>query len=356
MGWAYHTADNAANDGPQLAAVAIALTSVSLGILSLRMYVRGWMIKAVGADDWILVVTWILSCGFAAVTIAQTKWGLGLKNLRDMPTQNIYNFGLIQYMGAPFYITSILGFKLSLMLTYLRFMTKGAARYATIGVMIACTAFHLCFLLVQINLCQPVAKQWDPAITDGKCLPAVPFYTSVASLTIIFDVAVMLLPFPVLLKSHIQNRKKFALLGLLALGTFITVIQVIRIQTVKSLANYLDSSSLIMWSTVENNLGIIVASIPTLAPLFKYYAEKTQKSSTNTSAHQSRSLYALKSRRSTRQASFPLGSGTHQTTRVDGPSDGGSEEFILGEVGAITKKTEVTVSTHIRKESDEMKR
>ena len=69
----------------------------------------------------------------------------------------------------------------------------------------------------------------------------------------------MFLPFPMLVRSHIQKRKKIALLGLLALGTFITIIQVIRIRTVKNLANYLDSGSLIMWSAVENNLGIIVA-------------------------------------------------------------------------------------------------
>jgi hypothetical protein len=35
-------------------------------------------------------------------------------------------------------------------------MTKGAARTAAIAVMVACIAFHLSFLLVQINLCQPV--------------------------------------------------------------------------------------------------------------------------------------------------------------------------------------------------------
>jgi hypothetical protein len=161
----------------------------------------------------------------------------------------------------------------------------------------------------------------------------------------------MTLPFPVLVRSHIRKRKKFALLGLLALGTFITIIQVIRIQTV----NYLDLPSLIMWSTVENNLGIIVASIPTLAPLFKYYAEKSQKSSPANSANQSRSLYALKSRRSTRQASFSLGSGTHQTTHIGGPSETGSEEFILGGIGAITKKTKVTVLCSTRKEWDKLK-
>lgn len=84
----------------------------------------------------------------------------------------------------------------------------------------------------------------------------------------------MALPFPVLATSQIQKRKKVVLLGLFALGLFITIIQIIRIQTVQRLANYTDSAPLIMWSTVENNLGIIVACIPTLAPLVKYYAEQ----------------------------------------------------------------------------------
>jgi hypothetical protein len=163
----------------------------------------------------------------------------------------------------------------------------------------------------------------------------------------------MFLPFPVLVKSHIQNRKKIALLGLLCLGTFITVIQVIRIQTVKSLANYLDSGSLIMWSVVENNMGIIVASIPTLSPLFKYYAEKSQKSYAARSTNQSRSqsIYALKSLRSSRQASFPLGSATEHTTHIAGPSDAGSEDYILNDRGVISKTTQVTKSSKTRSNS-----
>ena len=87
----------------------------------------------------------------------------------------------------------------------------------------------------------------------------------------------MLLPFPVLVKSRIQTRKKLILLGLFGLGVFITVIQIVRIQTVKQLANYIDSAPLILWSAVENNLGIIVANVPTLAPLVKYYNERGSK-------------------------------------------------------------------------------
>lgn len=31
----------------------------------------------------------------------ETKWGLGLKHLDDMPPQNIYNFGLVRLQFVP---------------------------------------------------------------------------------------------------------------------------------------------------------------------------------------------------------------------------------------------------------------
>lgn len=40
----------------------------------------------------------------------------------------------------------------------------------------------------QADLAQ-VAKQWDPALANlGSCIQAVPFYTTMASTTIVFDV------------------------------------------------------------------------------------------------------------------------------------------------------------------------
>ncbi|RMZ70972.1 integral membrane [Pyrenophora seminiperda CCB06] len=356
MAWAFHTSDDVRNMGPQIAAVAIFFTVLSLSVLALRFYVRAVMIKAIGPASRVRLrrcdnCSYVILDAHLSVTVTnetpkETKWGLGLTQLDDMPPQNIFNFGFFQYMGAPFnilsrptdscrsYITSILGFKLSLLFSYLRFMPKGIARISTILVMVACVLFHLSFLLVQVNLCQPIAKQWNPAITSGQCIKGVPFYLSMASITIFFDVIVMFLPFPILLKSRIQKRKKFALLGLLALGTFITIIQIIRIQTISNLSNYLDSGGLIMWSTIENNLGIIVASIPTLAPLFKYFVEKTtQKSSSGTtSKNRSKSTYtATKSKRSARQQSIRLdsfvrGAAPRFSTNFEA---GGSEEMIL---------------------------
>ncbi|RFU29544.1 hypothetical protein B7463_g6796, partial [Scytalidium lignicola] len=283
MGWTFNTANpNAETNAPTIVAVGIVFTSFALIAVCLRMYVRAFMIKAVGVDDWTICVTWFCSLGFMVATILQTKWGLGLQHLSDMPNANIYNFGLLQYIGAPFYITSILGFKLALLFSFLRIVVERTYRFVLIGIMTACCAFHFCFLVVQINLCHPVAKQWDPKITYGNCLVAVPFYTSMASITIVFDFIIMLSPFPLLIKSRIPTRKKGALVGLFSLGVFISIIQIIRIFTIKSLSNYIDSSKLIMWSMVENNLGIIVSCVPTLAPLFRYFRDGSKNYASNT--------------------------------------------------------------------------
>ncbi|KAL3426781.1 integral membrane protein [Phlyctema vagabunda] len=368
MGWTFNTVNpDADTNAPTITAVGVSFSVLSLIFVCLRMYVRGFMIKAIGLDDWTIVVTWFLALGFMVVTILQSKYGLGLQNLSDMPDQNIYMFGLYQYCGAPFYILSILGFKLSLLFSFLRIAVERVHRMAIMVIIGLCTAHSFCFLIVQINLCSPISKQWDPAVTTGSCLVAVPFYTSMASLTILFDVVIMLTPFPMLLKAQIQPKKKIVLLGIFSLGTFVTVIQIIRILTIKSLANYIDSSQLIMWSMVENNLGIIVASIPPLSPLIRSFREHT--SSGRSKGKSSRGLsYGLQSMKPGANGHVVLGSGNDMRSGAhDGmpdykenstvvvaaaDPDNSSEEFIFPNSNhhhhqrqnQIYQKTEITVS------------
>jgi hypothetical protein len=128
----------------------------------------------------------------------------------------------------------------------------------------------------------------------------------------------MLTPFPMLIKTQIPKRKKLILLGIFSLGTFITIIQIIRILTIKSLANYKDSADLIMWSTVENNLGIIVASMPPLARLFRSLREK---SSSKTASDRGRGpSFPLRSGAgySGAKGMMSLGSGHHHESEVKG--------------------------------------
>jgi hypothetical protein len=165
----------------------------------------------------------------------------------------------------------------------------------------------------------------------------------------------MLTPFPMLLKSQLQTRKKIIILGLFSLGTFITIIQIIRILTIKSLSNAIDSSHLIMWSMVENNLGIIVASIPPLSPLIRSIREKSSANRSKRGTGTRGTPYALQTIGSSnrdRDGHMILGSGNdidgkdHSSVVVSGGHmDNSSEEFIFPRSDhRIYQKTEVTIT------------
>lgn len=171
----------------------------------------------------------------------------------------------------------------------------------------------------------------------------------------------LILPFPVLLRSKIQRRKKVVLLSLFALGLFVTVIQTIRIQTITNLTNYLDSAKSIIWSIVENDIGIVICNIPTLAPLVKYFSERTRS---GTGASHSRkqldSRYAMQTWRSNRSGMRPLGSGTDkegvsaQATAARGaPADARASDDYMLDPSGIVKTTDVTVTRyHARSNGD----
>ena len=171
----------------------------------------------------------------------------------------------------------------------------------------------------------------------------------------------MCTPFPMLLRAKLPRRKKAILLGIFSLGIFITVIQIFRILTIKSLSDYLDSSKLIMWSMVENNLGIIVGCIPALAPLFRSVLDKTshvsssQRQGVERSPYSLRNIYRQKSShapsmggQSSVHAEGP-GSGKNSTNKDQWRTEGGSEEH-LNTAGSIYTRTEFSVEHEPREE------
>jgi hypothetical protein len=60
--------------------------------------------------------------------------------------------------------------------------------------------------------------------------------------------------------------EKIALMALFALGFFITIIQIIRIFTIKHLKTYTDSQPIVLWSQVEISLGVSNISVNTTSP------------------------------------------------------------------------------------------
>jgi hypothetical protein len=55
-----------------------------------------------------------------------------------------------------------------------------------------------------------------------------------------------------------------------------TIIQAVRVRTISRLRVYTDSQPIIEWSIVEINLGVLIACIPTFAPMMRSFSVKAQ--------------------------------------------------------------------------------
>jgi hypothetical protein len=90
---------------------------------------------------------------------SETRWGLGLDK-EHFPQENIMRYSLIQYTGGPQYCLAILGFKVSLLASYLRVAgfnrTYAIALYVCIGLV---TISQLIFTALHIASCSPIAKR-----------------------------------------------------------------------------------------------------------------------------------------------------------------------------------------------------
>ncbi|KAI0114641.1 hypothetical protein F4776DRAFT_673915 [Hypoxylon sp. NC0597] len=333
MAWTYNTSEGTETEGPKITIIAIAFTGFSLILVCLRMYVRIWIVKGFGNDDWMIIISWVAAFVASICAVVETKYGLGLTRPGDMPPKNIYGMALIQYVGAPFYIIGVWGFKMSLLLCYLRFF-PWVYRRATITIAILCTVGHVAFACVSIFLCTPINKQWDPNVTWGRCGNAITYYLSMSWITIFFDLMVIGLPFPILLKSKIPRRRKGALLVLFALGIFVTATQIVRIHMINTLHNYVHFARAVVWSIIETNVGIMTTSLPTLAPLFNCFSEKARTS------RKPESQYAM---HPWRDGMHELRShGDHQI-QITGLSQGDSTEAIL-DVEGIMKRVDVVIT------------
>jgi hypothetical protein len=72
--------------------------------------------------------------------------------------------------------------------------------------------------LTAIFQCQPVALQWDKTL-QGTCIDQLAFFRWISVPNVIHDVAMLLLPIPIIWKLQINIRQKIALSSVFLIGS-----------------------------------------------------------------------------------------------------------------------------------------
>ncbi|KAI6858574.1 hypothetical protein KC323_g6922 [Hortaea werneckii] len=232
--------------------------------------------RGVGLDDAAVLSSFILGTAYCANTIYQTRWGFGLDD-DQIPKENILEYSKVQYAGGPLYALGILGFKLSLLSVYHQLAGFKRLYRSVLWVTMALVTLNsVAFAFVFAFSCDPPAKVWNNDIA-GTCVNEVAFYFAISGATIGLDLLVIALPFPIIKGLQLDARKKIGLGALFGLGIFVTVVQILRVESFAKIKGYTDSQQPITWSMIEIHVGCLVACIPTYTPLLRKLGHKVTR-------------------------------------------------------------------------------
>ncbi|EXJ83606.1 hypothetical protein A1O1_07229 [Capronia coronata CBS 617.96] len=270
----YKHESNTAN----LMAINGTFCGVALVTVVLRMYVRIFMLKSVGTDDYVMVAAMVLSLAVLACFSGEAAAG-GLGHHPALVDPADWSLFLHwRYFHSLIIMFGISLVKISVACFLRRLVPNKNYHRFLLGSIVFLIAFTLsCAGTLIFNCGTNVSANWDLELRvngKAKCFSNTT-YTNIgifnSSIQIATDVLFALLPVPIVWKLQANLRTKITLVGILGLGLFACAASIVKtVLQANALfnADWTFHDSFFMWNNIEFNIGILAASLPSLRPLF----------------------------------------------------------------------------------------
>ncbi|PYI20468.1 hypothetical protein BO99DRAFT_431652 [Aspergillus violaceofuscus CBS 115571] len=265
---------------PEVKAVAAVFMSVACIAVILRCYVRGWIVRAFGVDDWAMVVAMLFYCMFSGCMIGGAIYGTG-RHFSVLDAHQRVTAMKYWWFCEIAYCFSAMGCKISVCIFLLRITVKRMHIWILRIVMVLTVVAALVFMFLMLLQCRPVSYFWTRKAFDdsihGVCINmeiiiAMTYvYSAFAALC---DFTVGILPFFIVKNLHMRKQTKMAVVGILGMACIASSATIIRIPWVHTFddPDFLYATvEIALWSNIETGLGITAGSLATLRPLVRHW-------------------------------------------------------------------------------------
>ncbi|KAL8647916.1 MAG: hypothetical protein Q9210_005279, partial [Variospora velana] len=178
--------------------------------------------------------------------------------------------------------------KIAILLLYKAlFGVKRSFRYLCYGMMVIVTAYCVIFFFIIAFNCNPVRKTWHTLSYCGpsKCLARTVIQFIIGGFNIATDFFILIMPMPIILHLKMDSNRKIGLLVIFGTGIIACASTIVRevilvhnlreatlgearvVQNARNSDISWSNVPYTVWLTVENDIGIICACLPSLAPL-----------------------------------------------------------------------------------------
>ncbi|KAF2828696.1 hypothetical protein CC86DRAFT_404593 [Ophiobolus disseminans] len=309
------------SNAPALLAQTAPFFSLAALVVIGRCYVRVFMLRAFGKDDWTILLAMLMAVACFTCYIVEISCGVGKYTavIRANPEtyRTLLKARLIHQITV---MTGISLVKISISFLLLRLAARKTYKWFLWGMIGFMGAFTLTCLGTLVSRddnpaifqCIPVAATWDMRLRappfgtgNAKCFSGPTFsriglMNAVVNITTDFMLAIV--PIPLIWKLQLNIQARISLVAILSLGFFAAIAGIIK-QT--NATQFRDPEPYVkdaytIWNFIELYVGIVAASLPALKPLFSWLHNTTRGLSKGT--------------RGTGLGSTPVGGGYQKQT------------------------------------------
>ncbi|KAI0119047.1 hypothetical protein F4814DRAFT_224396 [Daldinia grandis] len=281
-----------------LLTVSTVLTGISAVVVVTRSWIRFWVMKKAGMDDWMSVGALTFTIGYLATLYVGKPKGMG-SPMGTISMENKEALLQITFAIELLYYSVLTCVKSSIVFMYDRFAISETFKKLCKGTNGLLAIFFLICVGVVVGQCTPLEKAWDLSrYVPGSCIDTTAFFyckyesiywynylgrylgsysrtncflvTSVFG--IILDLWILMIPLPTLKHLQISKRSRHVLYGIFGVGALATAFSCARLYSIHTYTlaadPFRDSILVNVWSMVEINVAIWCASAPALKPLF----------------------------------------------------------------------------------------
>jgi hypothetical protein len=261
--------------GYPLTAITTLFTGFAFVLIAIRVATRvsGLSGEAMlGWDDLFIAGSFATAVPITVFVPYMVKYGLGQDIWEVQPANDISNMLRLFYLCQILYIFSVNLIKIALILFFLRVFPQYWFRrwcWVMIGIV---TAFGFAYFFPTTFQCNPVNyawNQWDGE-HEGTCIDINTGTYINASLNMVLDLVILLMPMPMLFKLHItySRKQKTLIVVMFSFGIIVTVVSALRVRTLfvygKTTNPTWDFVEVGLWSIIEIYVGIMCACLPQL--------------------------------------------------------------------------------------------
>ncbi|KAI1743044.1 hypothetical protein F4680DRAFT_445515 [Xylaria scruposa] len=267
---------NPGNENTAARAGLVTTLTLATVFLSLRMYVVFVKIRQPHLGDYLMplgyVSYFVVSLG-SFVRLSKVGLFIHQWNVLGRDIESYLKFILV---GDEFWILGICLIKSSILVEWYRLFAPSRARTVfTISCSALLTVNLLSYvgLLITLNLnCRPFERIWNKAV-QGSCIDLRTIHLAAATINLILNLAILLLPQPIIWKLQLSYPKKIGVSTVYTIGILATVASALLIKAIYGWRMSSDMtyhySRVVLWAIAEMTGGILVFCVPVVPRFYQ---------------------------------------------------------------------------------------